>query len=34
MHRKFSGGKPERKRPLSKCRNSREDNIEVDMKET
>jgi hypothetical protein len=34
MQRKFSGGKPERKRPLLGCRNSWEDNIGVDMKET
>jgi hypothetical protein len=34
MLRKFSGGKPERKRPLSRCRNAWEDNTGVHKKET
>jgi hypothetical protein len=34
MQRKFSLGKPERKRSPLQCRNSWKDNIRVDLKET
>jgi hypothetical protein len=34
MQRKFSGGKPERKRLLLGCRNNWQHNIGVDIKET